>query len=159
MKKIIAFFFASAIMINSFAAVNVEVPTLKASQVNLPLSKTGKSVSLLALSEMSVKEYQTLTGERMKLMDKFAFKMSQRELKKVINNDGTVNVKKLETLNKKMQKAVDNKRNLRLALIFLGAAVVLSIIGSFVPFLWILASLAYLASVVYFIIWLVNMAA
>ena len=87
----------------------------------------------------------SLTGQHLKLSEKVAFQLSQKELRKVINPDGTVNVKKLESLNKKMQKAAaDNKKNLRLALIFLGAAIVLSIIGSFVPFVWILASLAYL---------------
>ena len=57
-----------------------------------------------------------------------------------------------------MQKAADNKSNLRWALILAGAAIVLSLLGAAVPFLWILASLAWLAAVVFFIIWLVNMA-
>jgi Flp pilus assembly protein TadB len=159
MKKFVALFFASVFMVQAFAAVNVELPVRKASEIYLPVGTTGKTVSLQALATMSPKEYQSLTGQHLKLSDKVALKLTQKELRKVINPDGTVNVKKLESLNKKMQKAAaDNKKNLRLALIFLGAAIVLSIIGSFVPFLWILASLAYLASVVYFIIWLVNMA-
>ncbi len=111
------------------------------------------------LSLMSVKEYQQLTGEKMSLTDKLAFKLSQRELRKFINYDGTINSKKLESLGKKMPKPADNRSNLRLALILLGVAVVLSILGYFVPFIWILASIAYLASAIFFIIWLVNMAA
>lgn len=159
MKKIVALFFAVAIMVNSFAAFTVNVPpALKASQINLPIGNTGKTISLLELSTIRAKQYQTLTGKDMKFADRIAFKIAQKELKKVIKDDGTVDAKKLESLNKKMQKAADNKSNLRWALILAGAAIVLSLLGAAVPFLWILASLAWLAAVVFFIIWLVNMA-
>lgn len=159
MKKIVALFFAVAIMANSFAAFTVNVPPArKASEINFPLGNTGKTISLLELSTMRVKEYQTLTGKDMKFVDKVAFKMTQRELKKVINTDGTIDAKKMESLNKKIQRAADNKSNLRWALILTGAAVVLSILGSFVPFVFILASLAWLGAVIFFIIWLINMA-
>lgn len=161
MKKILALFFALVFMSNSFAIVSAELPrALKASQLYLPIAKTGKSVSLLELSTMSVKEYQNLSGQHLKLMDKLSFKMAQRELKRVINKDGSVNVKKLEALNKKIQKAAseDSKRYLRWALIFLGAGIILSLLGYLVPFTWYLGYIAYLASGVFFVLWLVNMA-
>lgn len=159
MKKIVAFFFASIIMVQSFAAVNVELPARKASEIMMPLGTSGKAVSLQALTSMSVKEYQSLTGKHLKLSEKLAFKVAQKELRKTINPDGTVDMKKMESLSKKMQKAAtDNKKNLRLALILLGVALILSIIGSFVPFVWILASLAWLAGLIFLIIWLVGMA-
>jgi Flp pilus assembly protein TadB len=159
MKKFVAFFFASIIMVQSFAAVNVELPARKATEIMMPLGTSGKTVSLHALTTMSAKEYQTLTGKNLKFSEKLAFKVAQKELRKTINRDGTVDMKKMESLSKKMQKAaVDNKKNLRLALILLGVALILSIIGSFVPFVWILASLAWLAGLIFLIIWLVGMA-
>lgn len=159
MKKIVSLFFASLILMQSFAAVNLEVPVRKASEIYFPLGNTGKMISLLELTTMSAKEFSTLTGQNLKFKDKLAFKITQKELKKVINRDGTVNAKKLESLNKKMQKAaIDNKGNLRWALILLGTGVVLSLLGLAVPFVWILAYIAYLGATVFFIIWLVNMA-
>lgn len=160
MKQISALFFALVFMSNSFAIVGSELHRApKASQLHLPLGKTGKSISLLELSTMSVKEYQDLSGQHFKLIEKLSFKMAQRELKRVINRDGSVNVKKLEVLNKKMQKAApgDSKRYLRWALIFLGAGGIFSLLGTQVPFTWYLASIAFLASGVFFVLWLVNM--
>lgn len=158
MKKILTLCAAFVLMTNSFATFNAEIPTKKASEIYLTLDASGNQVSLLELSRMSPKEYQRLSGQRMTLANKLAFKLTQRELKKLINNDGTLNVKKLEAVAKKAKAAADNKRNLRLALILGGIAIALSIVGYFVPFMWILASLAWLAAVIFFIIWLVNMA-
>ncbi|WKN32471.1 hypothetical protein PZB74_03805 [Porifericola rhodea] len=50
----------------------------------------------------------------------------------------------------------DLDKNLRLAIIFWGAGLILSILGYTVPFIWVLASLAWLAGTVFFIIWLVE---
>lgn len=74
----------------------------------------------------------------------------------------------LRTLAKEFRNAAPEEtqaidRNLKLALIFLGIALVLSIIagatvtsgGSF-GILWLLATLSWIAGVVFFVIWLVN---
>lgn len=159
MKKVSAFLLALLIMFNSLAAFTPAAPpALRASSVMMPIGKMGKSISLLELSTMKVKDYQNLSGQQMKFSEKIAFKLTQKEIKKVIKNDGTVDLKKMEALNKKMQMAADNKSNLRWALILAGAAIVLSLLGAAVPFLWILASIAWIGAVVFFIIWLVNMA-
>lgn len=160
MKKIVALVFASVIMVQSFAAVNVEFPARKASEVFFPVGNTGKVVSLLDLTTMSAKEFQSMTGQHLKFSERVAFKLSQKELKSTINTDGTVNAKKLQSLSQKMQKigSGDNKKNLRLAIIFAIAAVILSILGSVTGVFWVLASIAWLVAVVFFVIWLVNMA-
>ncbi len=164
MKKFLVLLTALALVINSFAAFTVEAPPKKASEIYITIGATGKQVSLMDLSRMSPKEYQDLTGQHLKLTEKLAFRISQRELRKAINPDGTINIKKLESLNAKMTKAPasgDNKRNLRLALIFAAVAVVLTIIGGVSTVgwaLWTLASIAWLVAVVFFIIWLVNQA-
>src|SRR5687768_15398695 len=107
MKKLLVLFSAFIIMLSSTASTNISgafgpikpvVPPKKASEIYVPIGKTGKQVSLMALTQMSAKEYSNITGQHMKLVEKIAFKMVQKKLKNSINPDGTVNVKKLENL-------------------------------------------------------------
>jgi hypothetical protein len=95
MKKVFAFLMAIALMAQSFAAVSVTVPPKKASEVFIPIGNTGKQVSLQDLSEMKVSEFESISGRDMKLADKAMFKMAQKELRKNISHDGTINSKKL----------------------------------------------------------------
>ena len=95
MKKVFALLMAFAVMAQTFAAVSVTVPPKKASEVFIPIGNTGQQVSLQDLSEMKIKEFEALSGRDMKLADKAMFKMAQRELRKNISHDGTLNSKKL----------------------------------------------------------------
>ena len=95
MKKVFALLMAFAVMAQTFAAVSVTVPPKKASEVFIPIGNTGKQISLLDLSEIKVKEFETISGRDMKLADKAMFKMAQKELRKNISHDGTLNSKKL----------------------------------------------------------------
>ena len=80
----------------SFATSNPEnKSTVYASQVMIPLGNTGKTISLLDLSRMSVKDLQAFTGVKMRFADRIAFKLGQRQLKRNINPDGTINSNKL----------------------------------------------------------------
>jgi hypothetical protein len=69
---------------------------LKANEVYLPVGKTGHLISLMDLSCISVKDYETLSGKKMKFSEKVHFKLGQHELKKSINEDGTFNKKSIE---------------------------------------------------------------
>ena len=71
-------------------------PPVKATEVYLPLGKTGELISLMDLSLIKVKEYESLTGKKMDFFDKVNFKIGQRQLKKCINHDGTFSQKKME---------------------------------------------------------------
>ena len=160
MKKVLFLSIVFVTMTTSFAAVTVKAPPKKATEILIPVGTSGKLISLMELSQMSVKEYQQLTGNKLKLTGKLAFKLSQRELKSLINSDGSINNTKLEILAKKAQKAADDsRRHLRLALIFLAVAVAFGILSLFVGFLGIIAGVAALVSAVFFVLWLVNMAA
>ncbi len=158
MKKVLFLSIVLVTMTTSFASVTVEAPPKKATEILIPVGTTGKMISLMELSQMSVKEYQQLTGNKLKLTGKLAFKLTQRELKSLINPDGTINSKKLENLEKKANAAADNRKNLRLALIFAAVALVLGILGWVVPFVWYLSGIAWLVAVVFFVLWLVGMA-
>ena len=65
-------------------------------EVFIPVGNTGHLISLMDLSEISVKDFENLSGKKMKFADKIKFKLGQRELRKKINEDGTFNSKKLE---------------------------------------------------------------
>ena len=100
MKKIIILF----AFIAGFSSVNSTTnsipsaakPPLKADEVYLPVGKTGQLISLMDLSRISVKDFETLSGEKMKFSEKVQFKLSQRQLKKSINEDGTFSRKSIE---------------------------------------------------------------
>lgn len=103
MKKIFGLFLALTILTNSFASFNLEVPPKKATEIFFPVGAHGEKISLMELSQISWKEFETYSGRKMKLIDKLNFKLAQRELKKSINPDGTLNNKKIEKVYDKMQ--------------------------------------------------------
>ena len=101
MKKVIILlaFIAGFSSVNSTTNLipsSVVKPPLKADEVYLPVGKTGQLISLMDLSRISVKDFETLSGEKMKFSEKVQFKLSQRQLKKSINEDGTFSRKSIE---------------------------------------------------------------
>src|SRR5215216_3092279 len=109
MKRILGLFIALSVMTTSFAAGSATIlppkkAKIKASEIFVPLGKTGKQISLMELSRIKVKDLESVTGEKMKLVDKMGFKLAQKQLRSSINADGTINNKKLDKL---ASKAVD----------------------------------------------------
>lgn len=154
MKKILTLLTALTVFVSSFASSLVETPSRKASEIFVPIGKNGEKISVLDLTEIRVKDFEKVTGRNMKLTEKIAFKIAQKELRKGIEKDGTINKKKMKKFYETM--ASEKARGyLKLWLILLGGALVLSIIGAFVPFVWILASLAWIAGLVFFVLWLI----
>ena len=100
MKKLILLFTAVSFVVSSFGAVTlsepVKNPPLKASEVYITIGKNGEKISLLDLSMMKVKELQDLTGKKIKLVDRVGFKLAQKKLMEIINNDCTFNQKKMQ---------------------------------------------------------------
>jgi len=77
-------------------------PPLKASEIYLPVGKSGELLSLQDLSVIKIKDFEALTGKKMRFMDRLGFKASQNQLRNSIDRDGTFNKKKLEKyLNRK----------------------------------------------------------
>jgi len=76
--------------------VSSKDPSIKATEVYVPIGKNGQLISLMDLSQISVKEFESLSGKKMKMMEKVKFKMKQRELKKNINYDGSFSKKRVE---------------------------------------------------------------
>jgi hypothetical protein len=94
MKKFLLLFIATAIFFVSFGNRITEIkPVLNANNIFIPVGKTGKSVSLMELSTISVKEFQILINRKMKFFDRLAFKAGQKKLQKNISADGTLKKK------------------------------------------------------------------
>ncbi|HEV8284856.1 MAG TPA: hypothetical protein VGQ09_11140 [Chitinophagaceae bacterium] len=85
------------IIANSFGTSNILSPgKLKASEVYIPIGKTGKKISLLELSTISMSGLQTLTERKMNFTERISFRIAQKKLRKNIAADGTIEKKKLE---------------------------------------------------------------
>jgi len=85
---------------SSFATTTVELPRLKlnANEIFIPIGKTGKKISLMELSKISLDNVQNLTGRKMGFFGRLSFRMTQRKLKKSIESDGSIENKKIARL-------------------------------------------------------------
>ncbi|HEY5773104.1 MAG TPA: hypothetical protein VIS75_10765, partial [Chitinophagaceae bacterium] len=90
MKKTFILFLLMAVVSATYSStsttpVSSTNPSIKATEVYVPVGKNGQLISLMELSEISVKDFESLSGKKMKFREKVTFKMKQRELKKNIN--------------------------------------------------------------------------
>ena len=93
MKKLTLLFLFALIMFSADAAViPSENPDAKNIQVALPWS--NKTISLAELATLTPKQYKVLTGKKLTLAEKIQLKISQRQARKLIEKDGTVNAEK-----------------------------------------------------------------
>ena len=97
MKKIILLSSAFLIFTSSFATTSVKLPGLKlnASEIFIPVGRTGKKISLMELSAISIDNAQQLTGRKMNFFERMSFKITQRKLKRNIREDGTIDNKRI----------------------------------------------------------------
>ncbi len=130
MKKVIAIFILLAVFSVGYSTATVDAtPALKASEVYLPVGKTGKMISVQDLSLISLKDFESLTGRKMKFIDRLGFKLGQKKIKKSINTDGTFNKKKVE---KYFNKAAEGDKGFHAGGFFLG---LLGLIGVLIAYL------------------------
>ncbi len=101
MKKLLLLFISTLLFSGVFAtSESVIKPVLNAKNIYLPVGKTGQKISLMELSQISLRDFETLTNRKMKFFDRLAFKAGQRKLQKNIATDGTVKKKLDRILNK-----------------------------------------------------------
>ena len=130
MKKFLLLSAAIFLLTAGFATNNAaKKPAIKASEVYLPIGNTGQKISLLDLSRMTVKDVQNFTGKKMSFADRMMFKAAQRQLKKSISPDGTIDNKRLA----KAAKKSDGTTGFHLGGFALG--LLLSIIGVLIAYL------------------------
>ena len=130
MKKLVTLFTALAFVLFSFAAVITETPPKNANEIFVPVGNAGQKISLMDLSQISMKEFATITGKKLKFVDKVALKLAQRDLRKSINEDGTINSKRLE---KSLKKFADGESGFHIGGFALGF--LLGLIGVLIAYL------------------------
>ena len=89
---------SAAVVAPSKPAPPKAMAPLKASDIRIPIGKTGKTVSLLELSNMKVDDLEHLTGQKMGWLKRVEFKLALRKLRHSIKPDGTVDSKSLARL-------------------------------------------------------------
>jgi hypothetical protein len=95
MKPIFTLFVAFSLVTTSFGSSGFFVLPKKASDVYLPIGSAGQKISLLDLSKIDVKAFETLSGRHLHFFDRLGFKLAQKKLRKSINADGSIDNKKL----------------------------------------------------------------
>ena len=103
MKKIVCALATLLFSIFSFAFnthpnIGYSKPAIDAATVLIPIGKSGKKISLLELSYISRSDMEKLTGRKMNLPQRWAFRSAQRRLRDGINEDGIITNKKLQKM-------------------------------------------------------------
>ncbi len=99
MKKLITSLTALLCLTASFAAKPSSNPTpLYASQILIPVGKTGQKISLLDLAAISKADLETMTEKKMSGAEAFAFRSAQRKMNRGINSEGVVTSKKMKKM-------------------------------------------------------------
>ncbi len=62
----------------------------------IPVGKTGHAISLYHLAYISINDFEKVSGKHLKFTDRIGFKLAQRELRKGIAEDGTIQSKKMK---------------------------------------------------------------
>lgn len=162
MKQILGLFIALSVLTASFASGIAPSPAsskpahLNASELFIPIGKDGKKISLLDFSQIRVKEYEKLSGQKMNFAEKIKFRVVQNQLAKSINNDNTLNLKKLNGL-KHSKKSSDKRRQYsRTWLVLLILALVCALLALILPFFGILSLIFGIGFLLFFILWLIE---
>jgi hypothetical protein len=106
-------------------------PGINANQIFLPVGTSGKLISLVALSTISVKDFETVSGKKLTPFDKLSFKLGQYKLRNKIEDDGTIKNKALKYYAKTL--TANNEAGSHLAGFVMGFF--LSIIGVLIVYL------------------------
>jgi hypothetical protein len=135
MKKILVSLVLAALSLTGYSSTrpvssHTSLP-IKSTEVYLPVGNTGQLISVYDLSEISVKDFQKLTGKKMKLADKISFKLAQRQLKSNINDDGTFSSKKFD----KYFESQSHAKVLGISWAGLALGLFLSLIGVLIAYL------------------------
>lgn len=141
MKRIFLFFAAIAILYTSYAATSpaalsltpppAETPVLNAKTMMLPVGGTGKTISLMDLANISVKDFEGLSGKKLGFFDKIGFKLGQKKLRNKIEADGTIKSSALKKYAGKM--AADGESGFHIGGFALG--LLLGLIGVLIAYL------------------------
>lgn len=148
MRKIIIVLLAAVFSVSSYAGI-IYVPSNASDNTKAGVEATiekVKATNMDAFLSLTPAKIQEMTGQKLSFGQKIALKMAQKKMEKQLKKGKALDTK-------------DKSKMLRLWILFAIIAIVLGIIGWFVPFVWALSGLAWLASVIFFVLWLIALAA
>ena len=149
MRKFTIVLFAVLCSLSSNAAGIISVPVDATDNAKAGVEATIVNVNakdIGAYRNLTPKQIEAMTGKKMTFVQKIAFKTAQKKMERQMKKSSSIDIK-------------DKRQMLRLWLIFAALAIGLSIIGWFLPFLWVLSGLAGLASLVFFVLWIIALTA
>ena len=76
------------------ASFSLPAASAKAADITICMGQDGNTLSLSALSAISLSDYEQLTSKKMRMPEKLYFLWAQHRLRKAINADGTVDPEK-----------------------------------------------------------------
>jgi len=97
MKKLISFILTAAILNVGIAvtpAMDGAKP-IKATNIMIPIGKTGKEISLADFSKLTPQEYEKMANVKLNFFDRMKYKSAMKKLRNSIAEDGTIKNKKL----------------------------------------------------------------
>ena len=99
MKKLSLLFLFAVLYAISFGATIAENRAISdTNAILLSIGQTEKKMSLMVLSEISVKDFEVFTDKKMNFFERIAFKLIQKKVKKSIHENGTIKNEKLRKL-------------------------------------------------------------
>jgi hypothetical protein len=147
MRKIIIILLAAVFSFSSKAGI-IYVPANASDNSKAGIESTiekVKTTNMDAFLALTPAKVQELTGKKMTFAQKIALKMAQKKFSKQLKKGKSIDIH-------------DKSQMLRLWIIFALVALVLSILGLFITFAWYLSGLAWLAALIFFILWIVAVA-
>nr|WP_294904240.1 hypothetical protein [uncultured Lacibacter sp.] len=148
MRRIIIVLLAAVFSVSSYAGI-IYVPSNASDNTKAGVEATiekVKATNMDAFLSLTPSKIEEMTGQKLSFGQKIALKMAQKKMEKQLKKGKALDTK-------------DKSKMLRLWILFAIIAIVLGIIGWFVPFVWALSGLAWLASVIFFVLWLIALAA
>jgi len=96
MRKFFLLVFILLFINYSKAAMPIPDSPIEIDQVFIPIDNSGLKINLRKYIKMTPADYRKLTGTKLKLKEILVLKIAQRQMKRHIRNDGTINFNRLQ---------------------------------------------------------------
>jgi hypothetical protein len=93
MKKAILTGLLIVCIFNSYSLTNLSGHDPQASQIFIPLPETNTKICLTDYVKLNIHRYKELTGRKLNWKEAIALKSTQKQIKKIIRKDGTIDTR------------------------------------------------------------------
>jgi hypothetical protein len=124
MKKTLLFVGFILLAAGAFAAFSSGKKQTLASDISLGIGGQGQRISLASFVELQDADYEVLTGKKLGFFGRMQFHNQQRNLRKLINDDGTIDAAEVS---ERIYKDLDSTKGFNLTGFMMGLT--LSLVG------------------------------